>query len=113
MRLGKECKTEFPNLSVRSIERPWIIWFPDMGESTMFQPNKDQALLAGLEHMESALGLLDSADAPAELGARLDGIICQLKELLASPHAEAEATEAVDIQPAARPAEGLVVPSLD
>ena len=42
----------------------------------------DEALRQALALMESALGLLDGAAAPAEIGAHLDLAICQLRNRL-------------------------------
>lgn len=40
------------------------------------------ALCEALRQMESALELLDRAAAPAQIGARLDFAICELRELI-------------------------------
>lgn len=40
----------------------------------------DQAIVDALKHLEAALGLLDEADAPAQIGAHVDLAICQLRD---------------------------------
>lgn len=45
------------------------------------EPVREEQLHKALKDMESALRLLDSVDAPADIGALLDLAICRVREL--------------------------------
>lgn len=45
---------------------------------------RQRMLWAALNHLHSALDLLDRASAPAQIGARLDGAIHELESLIAA-----------------------------
>lgn len=51
----------------------------------------EERLLKALDWMKGALQLLDDANAPADVGAHLDGAICRLKNVLAESRAHTEA----------------------
>jgi len=45
---------------------------------------REQAFGDALAHLRDALEILDSFDAPAQIGAHIDLALCQLHELIAS-----------------------------
>jgi hypothetical protein len=44
--------------------------------------DRDGSYEAALAHLEEALSILDDIDAPGEIGAQLDLVICRLRKVL-------------------------------
>lgn len=61
---------------------------PIVGQASL--STEQEKLEKALSCMQSALQLVDDADAPADIGAHLDLAICRLKELLAQASADNE-----------------------
>jgi len=47
---------------------------------------RQQMLTDALIHLQSAIKMLDGADAPGHIAGHVDLALCQLKELMARPH---------------------------